>query len=349
MTKKGLLFCFLGIFASFAFFSLAKTVNNSNSCNDPKKTAGKSISCALLSAQNTVDSTQNLIILEGTSLKSVPSPVFVKPQTLATIADLSEEISQAEQGERDIIQYTVKEGDTLASLAVKFKISLETILWANDLKKGSAVKVGQKLVILPTSGVMHIIKEEETVSQIAKTYKADQDQVLAFNQLEIGSELMVGDIIIIPGGKISVPTAASTPVIAQSIGNILPDGFFIVPTTGKITQTLHLYNAVDIANQCGTPVFAAAGGKVQFAANQWPFGNYIKILHPDSVVSIYAHLSKISVSVGEDVSQGQLIGYIGNTGQVVGVTGCHLHFDVRGTANPLAKYKYGSNLSFKKK
>ena len=278
----------------------------------------------------------------------MPSPVFVKPQTLATMADLSEERSQAEQGERDIIQYTVKEGDTLASLAAKFKISLETILWANDLKKGSAIKAGQKLVILPTSGVMHIIKEKETVSQIAKFYKADQGQVIAFNQLENVPELMVGDIIVIPGGMISAPTAVSAPILAQSVGNVLPDGFFILPTTGRITQTLHLYNAVDIANQCGTPVFAAAGGKIQIAANQWPFGNYVKILHPNSVVSIYAHLSKILVSAGEDVSQGQMIGYIGNTGQVVGVTGCHLHFDVRGTANPLAKYKYGSALSFKK-
>jgi lysostaphin len=338
----------LGIFAAFAFFSLAKTVNNGSACADPKKTAGKSISCALLSAQNTVDSAQNLIILEGASLKSVPSPVFVKPQTLATMADLSEEISQAEQGERDIIQYTVKEGDTLASLAGKFKISLETILWANNLKKGSTIKSGQKLVILPVSGVMHIINEKETISQIAKLYKADQDQIVAFNQLGDASELMVGDIIVVPGGRVSTPTIASTPILAQGVGNVLPEGFFIAPTTGKITQTLHLYNAVDIANQCGTPVFAAAGGKVQVAASQWPFGNYVKILHPDSVVSIYAHLSKISVAVGEDVSQGQMIGSIGNTGQVVGVTGCHLHFDVRGTANPLAKYKYGSVLSFKK-
>ena len=279
----------------------------------------------------------------------MPSPVFVKPQTLATMVDLSEEISQAEQGERDIIQYTVKDGDTLANLAVKFKISLETILWANNLKKGSTIKSGQKLVILPVSGVIHIINEKETISQIAKLYKADQGQIIAFNQLENASELMVGDIIIVPEGRVSTPTIASTPVLAQSVGNILPEGFFIAPTTGIITQTLHFYNAVDIASQCGTPVFAAAGGKVQIAANQWPFGIYANILHPNSVVSIYAHLSKILVSAGEEVSQGQLIGYIGNTGKVIGLTGCHLHFDVRGTANPLAKYKYGSNLSFKKK
>jgi murein DD-endopeptidase MepM/ murein hydrolase activator NlpD len=264
------------------------------------------------------------------------------------MVDLSEERSLAEQGERDIIQYTVKEGDTLAGLADKFKVSLETILWANNLKKGSSIKAGQKLVILPTSGVMHIVKEEETVSKIAKLYKADQDQVVAFNQLEDGSELMVGDIIVIPGGRISVPTVVSAPVLARSVGNVLPDGFFIAPTTGTITQTLHLYNAVDIANACGTPVFAAAGGKVQISANQWPFGIYTKILHPNSVVSIYAHLSRVLVSAGEEVSQGQLIGYIGNTGQVVGITGCHLHFDVRGTANPLAKYNLGSVLSFRK-
>jgi LysM repeat protein len=328
-----------------AVFSLA-AADNKNHCAESGGEE-KSASCVLLNAQNTVDSVQNLTILEGSILKGVPSPVFVKPQSLASISDFGEE-AQAEKEEKDIIQYTVKEGDTLAGIAEKFKISTETVLWANNLKKGSFIKAGQKLIILPVSGVMHIVKEKDTVSGIAKTYKAQQDQIIAFNQMEEGSKLIIGDMIIVPGGKVSSPTAASTPILAQSAGNVLPEGYFIIPTTGTISQRLHFYNAVDIANQCGTPVFASAGGKVQISANQWPLGIYTNILHPNGVVTIYAHLSKVLVSAGETVSQGQLIGYIGNTGRVIGVTGCHLHFDVRGTANPLAKYRLGALLSFKK-
>lgn len=347
-ASKSLLFCFLGLFFVFGAFAAAKIAGSKDNGFENEKTSERPLSLTLLSAQSGIDLSQNLIFLGGTSLKSMPSPVFIKPQTLAAISDFGEESGQIEQGEKDIIQYTVKEGDTLASLADKFKISLETILWANNLKKGSVIKAGQKLVILPVSGVMHIIKDKDTVSGISKLYKADQSQIIAFNQMEEESKLIIGEMLVIPGGKISAPTAASSPVLAQSVGNVLPDGFFIIPASGTITQTLHLYNAVDIGNKCGTPIYASAGGKVQISSSQWPLGIYTNILHPNGAVTIYAHLSRVLVSAGQNVSQGQLIGYMGNTGRVIGVTGCHLHFDVRGTANPLAKYKLGSVLSFKK-
>ncbi|MFA5746466.1 MAG: peptidoglycan DD-metalloendopeptidase family protein [Candidatus Paceibacterota bacterium] len=348
LKNKSLLFCFLGGFASLAFFGMASSKDDLSSQTQDSNDTGKYIAGSLLSAKDSVETIQPYAILEGSSLKSVPSPVFAAPQTLASMSGEPEADSQSERVERDIIQYTVKEGDTLASLAEKFNISLETILWANDLKKWSSIKPGEKLVILPISGVMHIIEEKDTLSKVAKSYSSSQDDIIAFNQLDAGADLMLGDILVVPGGKIS-PAAVSSPVknVVSPASVALSNSFFMIPTTGHITQTLHVYNAVDVGGPCGTPVYASAGGKIQVSTNAWPYGNYIRIVHPNSVVTLYAHLSRNLVSVGQEVSQGQLIGYIGNTGHVVGATGCHLHFETRGSANPLAKYNWGSALSFK--
>jgi len=348
LNNNGFLFCFLGVFASLAFFGLASSKDDLSGSIQTNKDMGRSIAGALLSAKDSIETIQPYAILEGSSLKSVSSPFFVVPQTLAAMAGGSESDGQSEIVEKDIIQYTVKDGDTLASLAEKFNISLETILWANDLKKGSAIKEGEKMVILPISGVMHMIEEKDTLSKIAKSYSANKDDIIAFNQLDPEADLMLGDILVVPGGKVSPAAVSPSPAgsIASAV-NALPNSFFIIPTTGRISQGLHIYNAVDIANACGTPVFAAAGGNVQVSTNAWPYGNNIRIVHLNSVVTLYAHLSKILVSVGDEVSQGQLIGYIGNTGHVIGATGCHLHFEVRGAVNPLAKYGCGATLSFK--
>lgn len=348
LNSKSLLFCFLGIFASLAFFGLADSKDDLSGSTQASQDTGKPITGSLLKAKDSVETIQPYAILGGSSLKSVPSPVFAAPQTLAAMSGGQEDEAQDEKVERDIIQYTVKEGDTLAGLAEKFNISVETILWANSLKKGSSIKAGEKLVILPVSGVMHMIESKDTLSKIAKSYSASKDDIVAFNQLDPEADLMLGDILVVPGGKVTV--AASSPAKGTSSsasGAVVASSYFIIPTSGRVTQTLHVYNAVDIGNSCGTPVYAAAGGNVQISTNVWPYGNYIRIVHPNSTVTLYAHLSRNLVSSGQEVSQGQLIGYIGNTGHVVGATGCHLHFEVRGASNPLAKYGWGAALSFK--
>ena len=346
LNKKSLLFCFLGTLAIFASFSLAGAQNSAQNSAKSMRTSSNPAG-VLLSVQTAVGPTQNVILLAGGSLKSVSSPVFVKPQTLATMIGSQEDNSDSENGEKDIIQYTVKDGDTIASLSGKFGISVETILWANELKKGSSIKTGQKLVILPVSGVMHIIEEKETLSQIAKSYSAKQDEIIAFNQIDPQNDLMVGDILVIPGGKITVAAPVKPSVLPSNPAN-LASSLFIIPTTGSISQGAHLYNAVDVANVCGTPVFAAAGGKIQLSTNAWPYGIYVRIIHTNNVVTLYAHLSRSLVTTGQDVSQGQLIGYIGNTGHVIGITGCHLHFEVRGATNPFVGYGAGAKLTLKK-
>mgnify|MGYP001578006362 FL=1 len=111
-------------------------------------------------------------------------------------------------------------------------------------------------------------------------------------------------------------------------------GYFTMPTEGFNWGKLHSNNAVDIANACGTDIRAAAGGLVNEASTDlWGggYGHYVIISHPNGTKTRYAHMNKISVSVGQYVKKGDSIGSMGMTGNS---TGCHLHFEVLGAVNP---------------
>ena len=250
-----------------------------------------------------------------------------------------------------IMSYTVQDGDTPGKIASEFGISTNTIIWANNLKNGNLIKPGQDLVILPVSGVQYTVKSGDTLSKVASTYKVDAEKIKEFNNLP-GDALAKGDVLIIPDGKMTTVASAAksgaTTTASNNKGTEITNadmanakGYFIFPTTGLNWGVLHPYNAVDIANHCGTPVYAAADGIVTVITNDngWNsgYGNHIRIQHPNGSLTLYAHLSVVNVKVGQSVTQGQVIGAIGNTGNVTGPTGCHLHFEVRGMVNPFAK------------
>lgn len=106
------------------------------------------------------------------------------------------------------------------------------------------------------------------------------------------------------------------------------------PTKGVRSQGIHGHNGVDIAAPVGTPVWAAADGKVIVArSGGWNggYGSYVVISHSNGTQTLYAHLSRVDVTVGQSVTKGKTIGAMGNTGKS---TGPHLHFEVRGGKNP---------------
>lgn len=237
----------------------------------------------------------------------------------------------------DITEYEVVSGDSVEAIAKKFSISPETILWANDLKKQNPIHVGQKLVILPISGVAYTIKSGDTVSEIADKFNITQSELSEFNSLEDG-KLSVGEVIVIPGGKLApakpvkVEVKPSKPV--TSTGGTSAN-VFSRPTKGVKTQGIHGHNGIDIAASYGTPILAAAGGTVTLVrgGDGWNggYGNYVVITHKKGVQTLYAHMSSLNVRQGQTVSKGQQVGGMGSTGRSTGV---HLHFEVRGAKNP---------------
>jgi LysM repeat protein len=239
-------------------------------------------------------------------------------------------------GPDQISLYLVQDGDTLSQVAEMFSVSVNTIVWANDLSSGKDIHPGQTLLILPINGIQHTVKKGDTLASIAKKYGGDKDEIIAFNDLAEG-ELTVGDSITIPGGEEPEepkPTGVKkgTKVITSG-PNV--SGYFIHPLPGTVrTQGLHGYNGVDYGAPVGTPIRAAAGGRVITSrAGGWNggYGTFIVIEHANGTQTLYAHNSRNIVWQGQSVVQGQVIGYSGNTGRS---TGPHLHFEVRGARNP---------------
>lgn len=239
----------------------------------------------------------------------------------------------------NIIIYTVQSGDVLSLIARDYGVSTNSLIWANNLKNADSIKPGQELKIPPVSGVIHTVVKGDTVSSLAKKYGANTNEIIEFNALPKDGSLQIGADIVIPGGEITTTPSSGVRYAKTMPFANLPKliGYFAHPTRGlgRISQWLHGRNAIDVANPCGTLVYAAADGKVaNIAANGWNggYGRYIKVSHPNSSATLYAHLWDVLVSEGEIIARGQKIATTGSTGLS---TGCHLHFETHGAQNPL--------------
>lgn len=194
-------------------------------------------------------------------------------------------------------EYKVRKGDTLWSLAKKFKVSIEELMILNNFKSEKDLVYGQKIKIPGTKPkTLELAQVNETKQKTTSIFK--KKYVIA---------------------------------LAQA-GNLF------IPVSGLNWGEPHGKNATDIAAPCGEPVYAAQDGYVVISQDGWNngYGNYIVIYH-QNFSTLYGHLSLRIVEEGEYVEKGDLIGYVGNTGKTKGITGCHLHFEVRGASNPLLK------------
>lgn len=324
--------------ANAGFFSLisniggdsvsAKSIDNTNKTNSQNMPI---LEAAVSSDPNPTKSNGSGILAYGNALSAE-----IGPQ--GTVSDVENKVS----GEISI--YTVREGDTLLKVAQMFDVSINTIVWANELTRNSVLKEGQTLVILPISGIKYTVKKGDTIKGIVYQYKANLEEVLQYNDLTISSTLTPGSTIIIPDAE---PTISAVPKIAQkrtiSKSNVAHDtngpfypGYFIRPVdVGLKSQGLHGYNAVDLAAPVGTPIHASAAGTViaSISNGGWNggYGNFVIISHDNGSQTLYAHTLKNYVSVGEKVTQGEMIAKIGMTGKT---TGPHVHFEIRGAKNP---------------
>ncbi|MFA6095560.1 MAG: M23 family metallopeptidase [Candidatus Paceibacterota bacterium] len=256
------------------------------------------------------------------------SALLPESGVIGTWADIEEARST------QISLYVVRQGDSLSQIAKMFGVSVNTILWANDIK--GSIKAGDELVILPISGVTHTVAKGDTLRSIAAKYKADLDEITAYNSLKAGSVLAVGSKIIIPDGELALAPRSSAPTASlRGAGGPAYDGYYQWPVEGgRRTQGLHGYNGIDIGAPKGTAIYAAAEGIVIIArAGGWNggYGSYVVVTHPNGTQTLYAHMSAMIVSQGEAVRRGQVLGAVGSTGKS---TGPHLHFEVRGAKNP---------------
>lgn len=250
------------------------------------------------------------------------------------------------------VTYVVKKGDTLTEISQKFGVKITTILWANKIKNPKLIKPGDKLEILPVDGVEYKVEKGDTLFSIAKRFKGDVKEIIDFNGLSSNGKIYPGQVIIIPDGEIIHQNRyVYQKRKRRSFSGHYDTSYFAMPATGYNWGIRHPINAVDIANSCGTPVRAAADGKViyvSFTRSTWRYanggyGNNIRIMHPNGTITVYAHLLYNSqrVKMGDIVNKRQTIALIGGKPGMRGAghsTGCHVHFEVRGGRNPFVRY-----------
>jgi len=267
-----------------------------------------------------------------------------------------------------ISTYTVEPGDNLFSVATRFNLQPETVLWSNRYNIGDdphMIYPGQQLVILPVDGTMHIWSAGEGLNGVAEFYKVTPEIIINYpgNNLSMAT---IGDLaapniepgtqLIIPGGKGEysdwrIPRITrEDPATALNVGpGACPDSYDGVLGTLNFRwpvseRTLTGYDyapsanhyGIDIGGSIGDPVSTVDNGVVVYAGwNDWGYGNMIVVDHGEGWQSLYAHLSTVEVTCGQEVYSGDIIGSVGDTGMA---DGPHLHFELRndeyGRVNP---------------
>lgn len=115
--------------------------------------------------------------------------------------------------------YKVQPGDTLVSIAQQFGLSLQTMLWSNNLNEDSLLHPGQELWILPVDGLLHTVAPGDTLRDIAARYNADMSKIVEVNNMSDASLIKPGDWLVIPDGQRPVVQAPQEQVQAYTVVN----------------------------------------------------------------------------------------------------------------------------------
>lgn len=240
------------------------------------------------------------------------------------------------------IEYIVAKGDTLESIGKQFNLSWREVVWSNPGLHVPLIE-GKPIKLPPVPGVVVVSKAGDTPASIAAGHGVDVTTVLGFNGIR-GNQLTPGSVLVIPVDSTLGPSLGSgVPADPLEPGQFLcpiagapiiqqfgPTSFAIEPSFGGY---LHFHTGIDLLAGYGTPIVAAAGGKVTAVGPADYFGIRVEITDSFGLVEIYAHMSQTAVALGQEVQQGDKIGYVGSTGLSIGA---HLHFQLEVGGMPTA-------------
>ena len=250
--------------------------------------------------------------------------VIIKPVSIPTAA----------MPNRRAILYRVKDGDTLDSISHAFGVTLRDITWSNPGLR-LPLKLGQPLDLPPMPGVVITVKPGDSPTSLATRYGVDPTDLLGFNNIR-SDQIAPGLKLVVPVDPATGPNLPSgVPADPLHPGQLMcpipnapiiqkfgPTSFALEP---PYAGYLHFHTGVDILAGFGTPIVAAAGGKVTATGYADYFGMRVAITDSYGLVEIYAHMSQASTTVGQLIQQGQTIGFVGSTGLSIGA---HLHLQL---------------------
>ena len=285
-----------------------------------------------------------------------PNPIRISSNSLDPFTTIPD------RPRNEVIQYEAVQGDTINGIAERFGLQAESIAWANTRRLVQVLRPGDRVNILPVDGVYHTVVGQLTLADIAVKYKLDDPYPIIdseYNDLFDATPETIppsGLKVVVPGGEAEAITwnptvereddgdggssggsfitfASGHPGSCGRVANPGGGAFWTNPLPGGtwVRGYTSWHTGVDVAAAPGTPVFAAGGGRVIFRGwNNWGYGNTVVIAH-GPFTTLYGHLQSVSVSCGQDVIPGSVVGAVGNTGNS---SGPHLHFEVRWLDNP---------------
>jgi murein DD-endopeptidase MepM/ murein hydrolase activator NlpD len=232
--------------------------------------------------------------------------------------------------------YTVRSGDSLAAIAKRFGLRIDTIISANGISSAASVRKGTELRIPNIDGLVYKVKAGDSLGSISKRFKTDTTRIVDANDLG-SSTIAVGQSLLIPGARL--PDSAIKQALGQKVAWPVrgPLSSFFGYRPDPFTGVRRFHAGLDIVVDPGTPVRAAMDGKVSDSGYNANYGNYVILSHADGYQTLYGHLTSSSVAIGTVVAQGAIIGLSGNTGYS---TGPHLHFGLFRRSLPLNPLKY---------
>ncbi len=246
--------------------------------------------------------------------------------------------------------YIAKRGDTIDGIANRNGLKRESIAWCNSHELAQIVRPGDVVNIPPEDGACHTVlrAQGKDISDIAEQYSVDDPWVVieapANNLPGVTPDTLLpsNTFLFIPGGEGGFITwnapvqqdasgfvVAFDPASPYSCGSRSGGGTWWTNPLPNGTYVRGFYaghSGIDIAASSGTPIYAANGGPILYAGwNNWGYGNTVVIAH-GAFSTLYGHMSSIAVRCGQSVDAGQIIGYVGSTGNS---SGPHLHFEIR--------------------
>jgi murein DD-endopeptidase MepM/ murein hydrolase activator NlpD len=246
--------------------------------------------------------------------------------------------------------HTLARGETISQIISHYDLSIEALVGANpDLSSLDQLPAGLELLIPPSEGLVIALEAGQTLHDIVAIYGVDPIELAKTNNIRSPADVQAGQLLFLPNVPpiASLDRLARVSVVETQARIEAAENRYVWPLHGRLTSyfgrrnlgmgTSSFHTGLDIAAPHGTPVVAARGGTVIFAAYQGSYGYLVKIRHRDGVETWYAHHSALLVSVGDLVEQGDIIARVGSTGLS---TGPHLHFEVRQGGRAFDPFNY---------
>jgi murein DD-endopeptidase MepM/ murein hydrolase activator NlpD len=283
-----------------------------------------------------IEAEHQTLMYAATGITGISTNHLPVTETETEIMSDTEDHSMPELIAFEWLQYKVKRGDSVSTIAQKHGVSVGAIIASNEIKNARALQEGASLRIPNIDGIPYQVKNGDSLTKISASFSVPLEVILDVNDIK-SDVLRTGETLFIPGARMNDMD------LRLSLGEL-----FIYPVQNRfitshygmrkdpISGAINFHTGIDFRANTGATVMAALDGVVSLVTENWLYGKYIIITHDNGYKTLYGHLSSFSVKQGDRVARGKKIGEAGNTGYS---TGPHLHFTIYNknnkTINPL--------------